>query len=183
MDNYTLVRIFLILLAIVTLFVLVSRYTQKQKQSQSERFYEDVSSLLPLVKNGGIDKSMPTQVQPSEQVNDEDYKAVDYNDEQLPNDCFPKDRLTADDLLPSDAANSRWAQLNPSGQGDVKDQNFLQAGYHVGLNTTQGNHRNANLQLRSDPIIKRENWGPVMNSTIVPDLLRRPLEIGETDCS
>jgi len=179
MDKYLLVRIFLILLAIVTLFVLVTRYTQRQKVSHSEKFYEDVQKLLPIIQNGGIDKKTPTHVQPSEPLKDEDYKPVEFSGQQLQSDCFPKDRLTANDLLPKDAANSRWAQLNPAGQGDVKDQNFLQAGHHVGLNTTMGTMKNANLQFRSEVPNPKKVISPWLNSTYEPDVSRRPLEIGE----
>jgi hypothetical protein len=179
-DKFMLVRVFLIILACATLYILISRYTQKQKVYQSEKFYEDMSSILPLVQNGGISQNSPA-VQPSEPITNEDYRAVEFSGQQLPNDCFPKDRLTADDLLPQDAANSRWAQVNPAGQGDVKDQNFLQSGYHVGLNTTLGNKRNGNLQVRSEPINSQKVVSPWLQSTIVPDTQRRPLEIGE-DC-
>jgi hypothetical protein len=92
--------------------------------------------------------------------------------------CFPRDRLTADDLLPKDAANSRWAQMNPAGQGDVKDQNFLTAGYHIGVNTVGQSMRNANLQLRSEPVNPQLPVSPWNISTIEPDFNRRPLEIG-----
>jgi len=95
--------------------------------------------------------------------------------------CFPRDRLTATDLLPKDAANSRWAQLNPSGQGDVSDQNFLTAGYHVGVDTQGSSLKNANLQLRSEPANPQINVSPWMQSTITPSDVgtgRRPLEIG-----
>lgn len=92
--------------------------------------------------------------------------------------CFPRDRLSSDDLLPKDAANSRWAQMNPAGQGDVKDQNFLTAGYHIGVNTVGQSMRNANLQLRSEPINPQLPVSPWNISTIEPDMNRRPLEIG-----
>jgi len=39
--------------------------------------------------------------------------------------------------------------------------------------------RNANLQLRSDPVIAKKDVGPWMTSTIEPDLARTPLELGQ----
>lgn len=92
--------------------------------------------------------------------------------------CFPRDRLGAEDLLPKDSANSRWAQMNPAGQGDVKDQNFLTAGYHVGVNTVGQSLRNANRQLRSELPNPQVPVSPWNISTIEPDLNRVPLEIG-----
>jgi hypothetical protein len=94
--------------------------------------------------------------------------------------CFPRDRLTADDLLPKDAADSKWAQINPSGSGNVSDQNYLTAGYHVGVNTVGQSLRNANLQLRSEIPNPQDAVGPWMISTIEPDLRQNTLEIGSS---
>jgi hypothetical protein len=94
--------------------------------------------------------------------------------------CFPRDRLTADDLLPKDAADSKWARLNPSGTGDIRDQNYLTAGYHVGVNTVGQSLRNANLQLRSEIPNPQNPVGPWMISTIEPDLRQNTLEIGSS---
>jgi hypothetical protein len=81
-----------------------------------------------------------------------------------------------ENLLPSDA-NSEWARLNPAmNAGTTPD--LLQAGYHIGLDTIGQTLRNANLQLRSDPIIQKTVVGPWMQSTIEPDIARVPLEIG-----
>ena len=90
-------------------------------------------------------------------------------------DPFPQDKITPEDLLPKDA-NSRWAQMNPAGQGDVKDQNFLSAGYHTGYNTQGSSLRNASLDLRSSPPNPRYNVSIWSQSTIEPDMNRRPLE-------
>ena len=96
---------------------------------------------------------------------------------QLPKDCFPKDQLSASDLLPQDA-NSKWAQVNPAGQGSVGDQNFLNAGYHVGVNTVGQTMRNPNLQLRSEPPNPQVQVSPWMNTSMEPDTNRRAMEIG-----
>lgn len=94
--------------------------------------------------------------------------------------CFPRDRLTANDLLPKDAADSKWARINPSGTGDIHDQNYLTAGYHVGINTVGQSLRNANLQLRSEIPNPQNAVGPWMISTIEPDLRQNTLEIGSS---
>lgn len=98
-----------------------------------------------------------------------------------PTDCFPKDKLKPEDLLPMDAANSEWAQVNPAGQGDVRNQNYLTAGYHLGVNSVGSTLRNANLQLRSELPNPRTQVSPWLNSTIEPDLNRKPLEINGCD--
>jgi hypothetical protein len=91
--------------------------------------------------------------------------------------CFPKDQLTADELLPTDNS-SLWAQINPSGEGSFKDKNFLQSGYHIGINTVGQTLRNANLQLRSEPPCPQVKVSPWLQATIEPDLGRKPFEIG-----
>ena len=96
---------------------------------------------------------------------------------QYPSDCYPKDTLTAAELLPSDA-NSKWAQVNPCGQGELGDQNFLEAGFHIGTNTIGQTLRNPNLQLRSEPSNPQVKVSPWMQTTIEPDSNRRGLEIG-----
>jgi len=96
---------------------------------------------------------------------------------QYPKDCFPKDQLSPQELLPGDA-NSTWAQVVPAGQGDLGDQNFLNAGFHVGVNTVGQTLRNANLQLRSEPPNPQVKVSPWLQSTIEPDTNRKPLEIG-----
>jgi hypothetical protein len=87
------------------------------------------------------------------------------------------DQLTAQDLLPQDKS-STWANVNPDGQGTLEGKNFLQAGYHIGINSVGQNLRNANLQIRSEPPCPQVQVSPWLQSTIEPDVSRRPMEIG-----
>lgn len=80
-------------------------------------------------------------------------------------------------LLPKDE-NSEWARLNPSGNGSLENVNLLKSGYHIGIDTIGNTLRNANLQVRSEPANPQLNVGPWNNTTIAPDLMRVPLEIG-----
>ena len=98
---------------------------------------------------------------------------------KAPADCYPKDQLSPEDLLPGDA-NSVWAKNAPV-SGDLKDQNFLTAGYHTGVNTVGQSLRNANRQLRSEPPNPQVKVSPWMQTTIDPDMNRRPMEIGGCD--
>jgi hypothetical protein len=81
-----------------------------------------------------------------------------------------------EDLLPKDQ-NSQWAALNPMGN-QINTPDVLTAGYHIGLDTIGQTLKNANYQLRSDPIIEKKDIGPWMQSTIEPDYARVPLEVG-----
>jgi len=83
------------------------------------------------------------------------------------------------DLLPADE-NSQWAALNPNAanKGDTTMPDLLKAGHFIGLDTIGQTLRNANLQLRSDPIITKAEVGPWNQSTIETDFARVPLELG-----
>jgi hypothetical protein len=81
------------------------------------------------------------------------------------------------DLLPNDS-NSQWADLNPSGKGELANINLLKAGSAIGIDTIGQSLRNANLQIRSEPVNPQLNVSIWNNSTITPDIMRVPFEIG-----
>ena len=84
---------------------------------------------------------------------------------------------TSNQLLPKDK-NSEWNNLNPSGTGELSNINLLKSGWQIGIDTVGQTLRNANLQLRSEPPNPQVSVGPWNNSTITPDFMRVPLEIG-----
>ena len=95
----------------------------------------------------------------------------------IPSSCSQPNIQNPAELLPKDS-NSQWAQLNPSGKGELANVNLLKAGYHIGIDTVGQSLRNANLQIRSEPPNPQLNVGPWNSSTIEPDFMRPPLEIG-----
>lgn len=190
MANDTVVNALLIVLACAVLWWLLSNYQSKQSAKQVERFYNDAVAKQSSPSNIELPYNGPqvpqtykpavgeaNNVIPAEEDEVGEFRTIDYDTKQVAGDCFPRDRLTATDLLPKDAANSKWSMVAPSGQGDIMDQNFLTAGYQIGVNTQGSSLRNANLQLRRDPVIAREKGGfGILESTIEPDLVRRPLD-------
>ena len=94
----------------------------------------------------------------------------------LPSSC--KNANNPADLLPKDN-NSQWAQLNPAGKGDLNNINLLKAGSHIGIDTVGQSLRNANQQIRSEPANPQVNTGIWNQSTITPDFMRPPLEVGQ----
>jgi len=93
-------------------------------------------------------------------------------------DCFPKDQLVAQDLLPRENAYNIWSESNPPTQGHLSNKNYIESGHHYGLNTQGSTLKNPNLQLRSDPHIPMRSVGPWSQSTYEADTNRRPFEIG-----
>jgi len=159
MERKTIVSGVLTLVAIVLLGLLINNYNNKKDE-------EDIIDVEEFENN----------VIPSENNNNETPKEVDYPATNAPSKCFPRDRLSAKDLLPNNAANSQWAQAAPAGQGEVDGRNYLTSGKHLGINTTGSSLRNANQQLRSEPPNPQVQVSPWMQTTIGPDLNRRPLE-------
>lgn len=94
----------------------------------------------------------------------------------LPPSCTRQPVANPAELLPS--GNNAWGKLNPAGEGDLQNVNLLKAGYHAGVNTVGNTLRNANLQVRSEPPNPTSNVSPWNNTTISPDLMRVPLEMG-----
>ena len=135
------------------------------------------SDTDPLPSEGEGDENATFKTVENNNENNENNSGNNVNSNRLPNECYPKDVLTPKDLLPQDS-NSTWAQTVPNGQGSLGDQNFLNAGFHVGINTVGQSLRNANLQLRSEPANPQMKVSPWLQTTIEPDVNRRALEIG-----
>ena len=96
----------------------------------------------------------------------------------MPANCSKQSVNDPSSLLPKNA-NNEWGKLNPQGNGELNNMNFLKAGHHMGINTVGQSLRNANLQLRSEPANPQLNVGPWHNTTMQPDVMRVPLEIGQ----
>jgi len=96
----------------------------------------------------------------------------------MPTSCSKPNIQNPSELLPKDN-NSEWAQLNPSGKGELANINLLKSGYHIGIDTVGQTMRNANLQIRSEPPNPQLYVGPWNTSTIEPDFMRPPLELGQ----
>jgi len=188
------VTISVVVIALIALFyfVNVNNRQTEQKIEMMENYKRELADQQSTGNIMPIDPLAPTgstySVRPSAPSGQNStFKAVDQgedpanafglNGNQFPSDCFPRDQLNPAELLPGDA-NSTWAQVAPNGQGELGDQNFLSAGFHVGINTIGSSLRNPNLQLRSDPPCPQVVVSPWLQSTISPDLSRLPFEIG-----
>lgn len=93
-------------------------------------------------------------------------------------ECYPKQQLSADELLPSPSTADAWAAANPAGQGDLKDKNFLSAGWLNGLDTVGGSHKNQSYDLRGDACANPQTAVLWQQSSWTPDLLRKTFSVG-----
>lgn len=90
--------------------------------------------------------------------------------------CVPQTKLSAEDLLPPEDKVTDFNKDNPVGVGDFANSQLLDAKYTIGIDTIGQSMKNANRQLRSEPPNPQKAVSPWMNTTISPDLLRKPLE-------
>lgn len=103
----------------------------------------------------------------------------DEQEKQIEKVVAGQTQLTANDLLPTyDDAND-FAQQNPVSKL-LQEQNFLQAGYHMGINTVVQSNKIPYLDLRSAPPIPKQEVGPFNNSSYEQPAgaNRRFMEIG-----
>jgi len=144
------------------------------EQMSDRKKQEMYSQQMAAPQQGGVQPSQPLG-------QNETYASATgmaTSTQGLPPSCSKSPVADPSELLPKDT-NSQWAQLNPSGSGDLENVNLLRSGYHMGIDTVGNSLRNANLQLRSEPANPQSNVGPWNNTTIAPDTMRVPLEIGQ----
>ncbi len=170
---------FIGLAALLVGYLLYDYLTQNKTQHQQMEMYKTYAPVADDVDAGGEETAAPvSDAQPTPNLGP---VASTNQPTQMDMNCRPKDILTSADLLPN-IMGSTWEQVNPQGQGSLGDQNFLTAGYNLGINTVGSSLRNANKQLRSDPIIPKSVVSPWGQSTIDPDVGRRCLEVGSDAC-
>jgi hypothetical protein len=163
----------ILLVGVVVLAVILMKYNQTKSFSPEKMMNRlnpapyDVSSNVP---SSGIASA-------STLTNNQFLEVSGLNSPTPPSSC--QQNLSPSDLLPKDT-NSEWSNLNPASM-DLKNLNLLSADQMIGINTVNSSLRNANLQIRSEPIIKKVDVGPWAHSTIEPDTYRRSLEIGCKD--
>jgi len=168
----------LLLLGVIVAYFAIIMYSDKKSQ---------VLDLMTPHADKHLTKANPSQSnstnnlpQPSNPLGEnEDFEQVSglqSRDAGLSN-CTKQTSQDPSSLLPKDT-NSEWARLNPAGNGSLESVNLLKSGYHVGIDTVGNTLRNANLQVRSEPANPQVNVGPWNNTTISPDLMRVPLELG-----
>jgi hypothetical protein len=91
---------------------------------------------------------------------------------------YTETHLGSGDLLPKGGLGASWASVNPASMGDLKGQNFLDAGYHTntaiaGVSQT---NRNASWDVRSETPNPQAKVGPFLNTTIEANPFKRGLD-------
>ena len=145
-----------------------------------------MSQIAPEVRasqQAGAEQTLPV---PYPSIEPNEAAPVNLNANTLPNrsapeNCTRQPTLNPSELLPKTSSGDQnsWAALQvPSGGSGGPAMNFLDSSYLAGINTVSGSLRNANLQIRSEPANPTTQVSPWLQSTIEPDLMRAPFEIG-----
>jgi hypothetical protein len=174
-NDYGIGAIVIFIIVIYVLFMCY-KYFAGKGSSGSEQMSQNINNAYG--NNNTYKKNR--SVQPSEPLGQNEVFASVHGNEgsSMPLSCNKQNIQNPSDLLPKDT-NSQWAQLNPVGKGDLANINLLKAGYHIGIDSIGQTLRNANLQIRSEPPNPQINVGPWNLSTIEPDFMRPPLELGQ----
>jgi hypothetical protein len=168
-NDHGVVSVIVLIVVLYALSTYYSYFSSKGTHSSSE----GAELMKPENKNsaGASGPVAPAGIQPADEKPNE-YSLV--NEIQT---MAPPTAGASSDLLPIDG-NNQWSQLSPAGAGELQGINLLKSGYHIGIDTIGQTLRNANLQIRSEPPNPQINVGPWNQSTISPDLMRVPLELG-----
>jgi len=162
----------LLIVGLFVTYLLLINYNSKKMYVDNETFNQEKNKAY---ENNKVIKNENMYPQPAQEGSNEVFSSLD----NVSNASMERSSVqNPSDLLPRDN-NSKWADLNPSGKGDLANINLLKAGYHIGIDTIGQTLRNANLQIRSEPPNPQINVGPWNQSTITPDYMRPPLELGQ----
>lgn len=173
MNNLKIGIIVLLVIAILALCYMIQQKNLKESfDVDKSSSYEEIPSCSTNESNYSSEPS-PLDSSSSQ----EELVSTDLSGNSVPSSCYPKGNLNPAELLPKSEASS-WSEANPIGSGALEDQNFLDAGFHSGINTVGNSLRNANMQLRSEFPNPQKKVSPWSQSTIEPDMNRKPLEVG-----
>jgi hypothetical protein len=171
-NDYGIGGIFLALIGLYVLYMLYNYFMSKGSSG-----HEGQTGNTNKAYNNNPSSQQSQGVADANEFNNETFAAV-AGSSSAPSPSTNTSSSDPSELLPKDT-NSQWAQLNPVGGGEMGNINFLKAGALLGIDTVGQSLRNANQQLRSDPTIPQVAVGPWNQSTITPDFMRPPLEIGQ----
>lgn len=184
-DNYSVI---IIIIIAIGLFYFLNNYNNKK--SISFENYKNISGYRGYTNvagknNGGMNNSNNNNNKVNIKAPSAS-KPLGYNEVSMPisgiktnmggikpKDCNIEKMINPSELLPLN--NGKYFNnMNPNGNGDLKNVNLITGAEKIGMASQV--LRNANLQLRCEPPNPIKKVGPWMQTTIEPDLHRRPLD-------
>lgn len=174
MDN----KLILILLIIASAFIFMNFYKKSENLDNVE-----TSMPVPSVPEQPVTTVMPQVTMTSEPANttttthaNVSYPPVDIADKIVSGST----QLKAEDLLPKYDEATDFSKENPV-SNLLKEQNFLISGYHMGVNTVLQSNKIPYHDLRSAPVIPKQEigpWGQSSYEQFAGSAARRHFELG-----
>lgn len=163
--------------------IAIYQYAERKRLTTDAFSVSDPNSDIGLPPVGGADlddekerkafyatASGASSGVPEGQTGETQYASVGGSADGLSQACAGGDPA---DLLPKTHGGD-FSHVAPQAGGI----NLLKAGHHAGIDTVGGSLRNANLQVRSEPPNPTQVVSPWNQTTMTPDFMRVPLEIG-----
>ena len=173
-NNQQIIGIVVIVLIVLGVIYYVQMYSNKKVENMEVDMDLDMETMpLTAEEDDMVEEEQEMMVEPIP-ADDGEFSRVD----SLKSNYYDCNDISPEELLPKSEMADDFESQFPVGSGDLTSKNFLTAGYNAGINTVSSSLRNANLQVRSDPYIEPASVGPFLNSTILPDMNRKSLEIG-----
>jgi len=150
-----------ILLVLLGVYLFMKYYYNKEKL--------DNTSIIIATNVPGIPSEVPPPIKIVAQAPPEmtlQAKAPTETEQQQNIDAIVAGRtqLTTAELLPNNDIANAFTKENPVSKL-LQEQNFLQAGYHMGINTVVQSNKIKYLDIRSCPPIPKQEVSPFLNSS------------------
>ena len=185
MDN----KLILILLIIASLFIFMNFYNKSESLDNVEIAVPDAKQTVADVTPQTAEVTsqsqpiIPPVMMTSEPANtattthaNVSYPQVDIADKIVSGST----QLKAEDLLPKYDEATDFSKENPV-SNLLKEQNFLISGYHMGVNTVLQSNKIPYHDLRSAPVIPKQDigpWGQSSYEQFAGSAARRHFELG-----
>ena len=164
--------------------VLNNQNVEKYQNNEINEAFNDYESESPIYEeyenNEEVDNE---QVENNEEIENYDEIVDETPETNVNNEEANLEQFQAEALLPNsnvegfqNPTTASHDEVNPNTPGNIATGTLLNAGHHVGVNTTGCSMRNANRGLRSEPPNPQTQVSPWLNTTICPDLYRKPLD-------
>ena len=167
-------RLALVLGGVVVLFYLMSSYSSGKGSigEGMEELGQKLGVQGPL--SSGMPRSSMTQ---SVGGNAQPVEALQGRN-PAGQSTYSETTLSTEELLPKGGLGASWAAVNPASLGDLKGQNFLDAGYHTNtaIAGVAQTNRNASWDVRSEQPNPQVKVGPFSNTTIEANPFKRGLD-------
>lgn len=177
MDN----KLILILLVVAGIFIFMN-FSKKAESldnvvgSSNDQVIVPVIPTTPVVvQSQPVMTSEPANTATSTHAN-VSYPPVDIADKIVSGSA----QLKAEDLLPKYDEATDFSKENPV-SNLLKEQNFLISGYHMGINTVLQSNKIPYHDLRSAPVIPKQEigpWGQSSYEQFAGSAARRHFELG-----